>query len=156
MPVLASELMTQPVVTVTPQATLAEIAELLAGKRISAVPVCNPGGALAGIVTEADVLRPFRESSRQRQDWWLSAFAEGEDLAPEFLDYIRRDHRTAAEVMARHVITAGEQATLPELAELMVKHAVKRIPILRDGRVVGIVSRADMIRALARAPAMLV
>ncbi len=58
--------------------------------------------------------------------------------------------------MARHVVTATERTTLPELAELMVKHAVRRIPILRGGRVVGIVSRADMIRALARAPAMLV
>lgn len=58
--------------------------------------------------------------------------------------------------MARHVVAATERTTLPELAELMVKHAVRRIPILRDGRVVGIVSRADMIRALARAPAMLV
>ena len=135
MSVLASALMTKPVM---PQATLAEIAGLLAGKGISAVRVCNSDGLLAGIVTEAEVL------------------AEGEDLAPEFLDDIRRDHRIAAEIMTRHVITAGEQATVPELAELMVQHAVKRIPILRSNRVVGIVSRADMIRALARAPAMLV
>ncbi len=156
MSIEASTLMTHPVVTVTPQASLAEIAALLAERGISAVPVCEADGTLAGIVTEADVLRPFRETARQRRDWWLTALAEGEELSPDFLDYIRRDHRTAAEIMARHVVTATERTTLPELAELMVKHAVRRIPILRDGRVVGIVSRADIIRALARAPAMLV
>ena len=152
----ASALMTHPVVTVTPQASLAEIATLLAEHGFSAVPVCHPDGTLAGPVTETDVLRPFRESSRQRRDWWLTALAEGEALSPAFLDYIRRDHRTAAEIMARQVVTADERTTLPELAELMVRHAIRRIPIVRDGRVVGIVSRSDIIRALAHAPAMLV
>jgi CBS domain-containing protein len=156
MTIEASALMTSPVVTVMPQASVAEIAELLAKKGLSAVPVCGPDGTLAGIVTEMDVLRPFRESARQRRDWWLTVLAEGEELSPEFLDHIRRDHRTAAEVMTRQVITADERTTLPELAELMVKHAVRRIPILRHNRLVGIVSRSDMIRALAAAPAMLV
>jgi CBS domain-containing protein len=156
MTVTAAEIMTSPVITVAPQATLAEIAALLAAKRISAVPVCADNGALIGIVSEADVLRPFRESTRARRDWWLGVLAEGEELSQAYLDYLRRDLRSAADVMARHVITAEESATVPVLAELMVKHGVRRLPILRAGRVVGIVSRANLVAALAQAPAMLI
>lgn len=152
----AAEMMTSPAISVLPETGVGEIAALLIAKHISAVPVCKPDGTLAGIVSEGDILRPFRESTRQRRDWWLGMLSEGETLSQEYLDYIRRDTKTANDVMARFVITAGETASLPELAELMLKHAVKRIPILRDGRLVGIVSRTDLIAAIARAPAMLV
>lgn len=152
----AAEIMTSPVATVAPQASVAEIATLLSDKHISAVPVCRPDGTLAGLVSEGDLLRPFRESVRSKRDWWLGVLAEGEKMSQEFLDYIRLDTRTAAEIMTAHVHTASERATLPQLAELMTKHGVKRIPILRDGQVVGIVSRSDLVAALARAPAMLV
>ena len=156
MPATAADIMTSPVVTVLPQASLAQIAELLNAKHISAVPVCDADGRLAGIVSEEDVLRPFRASVGQRRDWWLTLLAEGERLGQEFLDYIRADGRSAAEVMVRDVRTAGEQTALPELAEMMIQHGVKRIPIVKDGRVVGIVARSDLVRAIADAPAMLV
>jgi CBS domain-containing protein len=129
---------------------------LLASKHLSAVPVCNPDNTLAGIVSESDILKPFRESVRARRDWWLGVIAEGEELPQDFLDYLRQDTRTACEVMVAHVMTASEDTTLPQLAELMLKHAIKRLPVLRDGRVVGIVSRADLIAAIAGSPAMLV
>ncbi len=155
MPMTAADVMTSPVITVAPDATIAEIATLLSSKHISAVPVCKADGSLAGLVSEGDILRPFRASVRQKRDWWLSLLAAGEELSQEFLDYIRTDTRTAAEVMVPHVVTAEEQTTLPELAEMIITHGVKRIPILRGGRVVGIVSRADLVAAIARAPAML-
>jgi CBS domain-containing protein len=156
MTTIAADVMTSPAITVAPQAGLSEIAGLLSSRRISAVPVCQPDGTLVGIVSEGDVLRPFRESVRVQRDWWLGVLAAGEELSQDFLDYMRNDTRTAADVMVRPVITADERATLPELAELMVKHRIKRIPILRDGRVTGVVSRADLVSAIARAPAMLV
>jgi CBS domain-containing protein len=156
MTMTAAEIMTKPVITVTPEANIADIVAVLASKHISAVPVCGPDGTLAGIVTEGDVLKPFRESVRKRRDWWLGILAEGEELPQALLDYMRRDTRSAADIMARHVISADRAATLPALAELMMANGIKRIPIVSDGRVVGIVSRADMIAALARAPAMLV
>lgn len=152
----AAEVMTAPAVVVLPEADVREIARLLTDRQISAVPVCKPDGSLVGIVSEGDILRPFRESTRRRRDWWLGAVAAGEELPQSFLDSMRNDTRTAAEMMARRVVTANEDATLPMLAELMVTNGVKRLPILRDGRVVGIVSRADVIAALARTPAMLV
>jgi len=156
MSIAAADIMTSPATVVAPEASVAEIASLLASKHFSAVPVCRPDGTLAGIVSEADILKPFRESVRARRDWWLGVFAEGEELPQDFLDYIRRDTRTAADVMVPHVLTVEEQTTLPQIAELMMKHAIKRLPVLRDGKVVGIVSRADLVAAIARTPAMLI
>ncbi len=152
MSVTAACIMTAPAIVVAPATTMTEIASLLAARRISAVPVCNPDGSLAGIVGQADILRPFRESVRKRREWWLGVIAEGEDLPKDFLDYIGRDTRSAADVMVRHVIAAEEDMTLPQLAELMIKHGVKRLPVLRDGKVVGVVSRSDLVAAVARDP----
>ena len=156
MTITAADIMKSPVISVWPETNMAEIASLLASKSLSAVPVCNRDNTLAGIVSEADILRPFRETVRAKRDWWLGTIAEGEELSQDFLDYIRQDTRSAADVMARHVFTAEEQTTLPQLAEIMSQHAVKRVPILRAGKLVGIVSRADIVAAIARSPAMLV
>jgi CBS domain-containing protein len=156
MAITAVDIMTSPAVFVTPETHMAEIASLLASKHYSAVPVCHPDQTLAGIVSESDILKPFRESVRARRDWWLGVFAEGEELPQDFLDYIRRDTRTAADVMVRHVFATHEDATLQELADLMIKHGVKRLPVLRDGKIIGIVSRSDLVNAVAGSPAMLV
>jgi CBS domain-containing protein len=152
MTITAADIMTKPAITVSPRATIAEIASVLAARGISAVPVCAADGTLLGIISEADILKPFRASARARRDWWLGVLAEGEDLPHDFLDYLRQDTRRASDVMAHPVVTAPEQTTLPHLAELLVKHNVRRLPIERDGKVVGIVSRADMVRAIAADP----
>ena len=156
MPICAADIMTAPAVVVTPETSIADIASLLASKRFSAVPVCYADNTLAGIVSEGDILKPFRESVRARRDWWLGMIAEGEDMPQNFLDYLRLDTRTAADVMVRHVQTATDDMTLPQLAEVMIKHGIKRLPVVRDQKVVGVVSRADLVAAIARAPAMLV
>jgi CBS domain-containing protein len=156
MSITAADIMTRPATVVRPETNMAEIASLLASKGFSAVPVCHPDNTLVGIVSESDILRPFRESVRARRDWWLGVIAEGEELPQDFLDYLRRDTRTAADVMVSKVYTAEEQTTLPQLAELMLNHGIKRLPVLRDGKVVGIVSRADLVGAIVRTPAMLV
>jgi len=154
--ITAGEIMTSPVVTTEPETSIAQIAKLLAEKHISALPVCKHDGNLVGVISENDIINPFCESIRQKRDWWLGVFSEGENLSQEFLDYVRVDTRSVADLMVKHVVTAIEDATLPEVAELICKHRVKRIPIVRDGRVVGIVSRGDLIRVLAEAPGMLV
>lgn len=154
-PVVASDIMSHPPVTARPEQSIAEVAALLAERGISAVPVCASDKVLLGIISELDIIRPFRESARQRSDWWLSLL-EAETLSQEFMDFVRRDNRSAADVMQKHVITAGRDTTLPQLAELMTAHSLKRIPIVEQGQVVGIVSRADIVSAIARSPAMLV
>jgi CBS domain-containing protein len=156
MSIVAADIMTAPAIVVRPETNMAEIASLLASKHFSAVPVCHPDNSLAGIVSESGILKPFRASVRARRDWWLGVIAEGEELPQDFLDYLRQDTRTAADVMVRHVITAEDQMTLPQLAELMIDHAIKRLPVLRDGKVVGVVSRADLVAVIARTPEMLV
>jgi CBS-domain-containing membrane protein len=128
MAITAADIMTAPAIVVRPETNMAEIASLLASKGLSAVPVCHADNTLAGIVSESDILRPFRESVRARRDWWLGVVAEGEELPQDFLDYLRQDTRTANDVMVRHVYTADEKTTLPQLAELMLNHAIKRLP----------------------------
>jgi CBS domain-containing protein len=153
--ITAADVMTSPAIVVGPQASVTEIANLLSAKHISAVPVCDSNGRLLGIVSEWDLLRPFCESVRSRRDWWLAKVASGEELSQSILEYLRRDPRSASSIMVTHVVTVNEQATLPQLADLMMRHGIKRLPVLRDDIVVGIVSRADLVSALARVPAML-
>jgi CBS domain-containing protein len=155
MSITAADIMTAPAIVVRPETTMAEVASVLASKHLSAVPVCKLDKTLVGIISEGDILKPFRQSTRARRDWWLGAFAEGEELPQDFLDYLKLDTRTAADVMVRDVYSAEEQTPVPQLAEMMLHHAVKRLPVLRDGKVVGIVSRADLVAALVRMPAML-
>ena len=155
MPIVAADIMSSPVVTATAKTTLGEIAKLLSENRISAVPVLNEHGHVIGIVSEADVLKPFRESIRAKRTWWLELIAEGEDMPKDFLEYLRQETHTAADIMEHKVITGDHQMTIPELAELAMKHGVRRLPILRDGKLVGIVSRADLVAVIARSPGQL-
>ena len=148
----ASSIMTRSVVTAHPTDTVARVARLLSENAISAVPVCDDSGALLGMASEGDLMRPFVDSSVRRRAWWLTLLADGTDLAPEFLDYVRLDRHQVSDLMTRPVITATETASVTELAELMVMHRIKRLPIVRDGKLVGIVSRADVIRAIAQSP----
>lgn len=152
MTMTAADLMTFPVISVTPDAGIGHVAELMVDKRISALPVCKPDGSLAGIISELDVMRPFRESVRRKRDRWLGLIAEGETLSLDFLDYLREDHKAASDLMVRQVVTATPKTTLAELAEMMISHGVKRIPIIDGGSLVGIVSRSDLLRAIAGTP----
>jgi CBS domain-containing protein len=146
----AADIMTRNVVMAAPADTVGAIAKKLADHAISAVPICNARGALVGMVSEGDLLRPFGQANATRRAWWLSLLAEGTDLAPDFLEYIRLDRRRAQDLMVSPVVTAPESATLPEIADLLAQRRIKRVPVMRGDRMVGIVSRADVIAALAR------
>ena len=150
MPDSAATIMTRNVVSVAPGASVPEIAALLTKRGISAVPVIDASGKLLGVVSEGDLMTPFNKKNQERRAWWLEMLAEGEPLAPEFLEYISLDHHIASDLMTRNVITANETATIPEIADLLMKNRIKRVPVLRDGRVIGIVSRADIVHALTR------
>lgn len=148
----AASIMSRKVVVARPTDTVAKVARMLSENAISAVPVCSETGALLGMVSEGDLMRPFIDSSLKRRARWLTLLADGTDLSPEFLDYVRLDSHRVEELMTREVITATEGTPITELAELLVKHRIKRLPIVRDGKLVGIVSRADVIRAIAQSP----
>jgi CBS domain-containing protein len=131
------ELMSSPVVTVPPELPVKQVAALLVERCISAVPVLDARGQLVGIVSEADLVPLQAAPQRSRR------FPHPDRLL-EFLP------DTAGEAMTRHVVALPEDATVAEAASLMVERAVKRIPIVRDGRVTGIISHRDLLRALAR------
>jgi CBS domain-containing protein len=148
----AAEIMTRFVVTVLPTAPMTEIAKTLAQHAISGVPVCEPDGTLVGIVTEGDLVRPLMRSRERRRQWWLRHLADGTDLAPEFLNYVRGGQATARDLMRHDVIAASETTSVADVAEMMMKHDIKRVPILRGGKLAGIVTRADLVKTLARNP----
>jgi CBS domain-containing protein len=152
MSITAAEIMTTNVKTVPPEASVAEVARVLADHGISAAPVCDDQGKLLGMLSEGDLLRPVARGSSTRRSWWLNLLAEGTELAPSFLECISVENQPARVLMITPVITAAPEATLPDMADLMVSHHIKRLPILRDGKLIGIVSRADLVRALARNP----
>ncbi len=148
----AADIMTTRVRTVRPDASVAEIARLLSDNGISAVPVCDDQGHILGMLSEGDLLQPVGKENPTKRAWWLNLLAEGSEVAPSFLDCISAENQLARHLMVTPAITASADATVPELAELLVHHRIKRLPILRDGELIGIVSRADLVRALARTP----
>lgn len=150
----AFDIMTTNVVTVRPDTSIQAIAELLLERGISAVPVVDEAGEVIGMVSEGDLLR-FSDADREaRRDWWLTLLAEGETLNPGYLAHLNTRRRNARDIMSAPVVTVTGHTEVSEIGKLLATHRIKRVPVLRDGHIVGIVSRADLIRAfVAQAPA---
>ncbi len=146
----ARDVMTKAVVSVHPDTPVREIARLLLDKGISAVPVVDNNGAPIGMVSEGDLIRPDQAAREARREWWLEILAEGEQLSPEFLAWLNSQKRAARAVMSAPVITVSEITEVGEIARLLVAHQIKRVPVVRDGRVIGIVAREDLLRTLLR------
>ena len=149
----AAEIMTTDVVSVGPETTTRTIAKLLNARGISAVPVVDAAGTPIGMVSEGDLMGRDEADRVARRDWWLTLLAEGEPLSPLFLATLRAPERTAREVMTSPVITVDEEAELAAIAGLLTTQRIKRVPVVREGRIVGIVSRADVVRALMNSDA---
>jgi CBS domain-containing protein len=146
----AGDVMTTNVVAVAPESPARSIALLLFRNGISAVPVVDEHGAPVGMVSEGDLM-PRDESEREaRRDWWLKLLAEGEDLNSEFMAHLQLQDRSAREIMAAPVTTVTADADVVEVAELLSSERIKRAPVMHDGRMVGIISRADLVKALAQ------
>lgn len=145
----ARDVMSDTVATVRLDTPVAEIARLLLERGISAVPVVDESGAPIGMVSEGDLVGRSEEEREERRDWWLTLLAEGEALNPDFLASLRRAQRTARDIMSAPVITVNEATDTREVARLLADYRIKRVPVVHDGRIVGIVSRADLVRVLA-------
>jgi len=148
MTIPAKSVMTTDLVTVSPETSVAETARRMLIRRVSAVPVVDPDNRPLGLVSEGDVMRHFSAQFQSKRAQWLRMLAEGGTLAPEFLAEIRLNQKRAREIMHTAIISANEEDSLAELADLMLEHGIKRVLILRDGVLVGIVSRADVVRAV--------
>jgi CBS domain-containing protein len=145
----ACDVMTSDVVSVTAETPISEIAKVLRDHAISAVPVVDKVGAPIGMVSEGDLIGRSEADREARRDWWLTLLAEGEALSPDFLATLRTPEQCAHDVMTTPVVSVVEDTELAEIASLLITHRIKRVPVLRDGRLVGIVSRADLLRAIA-------
>jgi len=141
----AKDIMTTTVATVRPEATIREIAKLLLERRISAVPVVGPDGRVLGIVSEGDLMRRPEAGTERHPSWWLSLLASPDERA---IGYVKAHGGHAHDVMMRDVISVGAKAPLEEIAETLEKHRIKRVPVLRDGKLIGVVSRADLLHGL--------
>jgi CBS domain-containing protein len=148
----ARELMTVEVATVTPETTRQDIARLLLARGISAVPVVDRQGVPVGMVSEGDLIGRAEPERKLRRDWWLAMLAEGEALSEEYVASLGGREATARDLMTAPVITVDETTEVEEIATLLASYRIKRVPVLRDGRLVGIVSRADLLRVLSPAP----
>ncbi len=146
------DVMVAPVITVTPSTTVKEVAELFLQRRISAAPVVDSDGTLVGIVSEGDLIHRVEAGTERQHSWWLKGFIRNETLAAE---YVKSHGLKVSDVMTGDVITATPQTPLHELATLMEKNAIKRVPVLENGQLVGIVSRANLIQAVATARTLL-
>ena len=143
----ARDVMTLGVYTVKPTTSVKDVARLFMQRRISAVPVVDDQGKIIGIVSEGDLLHRSEISTQRRHPWWLDLMVRDEVLDAE--EYIKAHAQQVADIMTRNVITAEPDTPLQEIAEILAKYTIKRVPIVRDGRLVGIVSRANLVQAIA-------
>jgi CBS domain-containing protein len=141
----AKDIMSSPVVTVTPDASVADVAALLLEKRISGVPVVDSAGQIAGIISEGDLLRRVETDTERHRPHWLEMLLGRSGDAGSF---IKSHASRVGDVMSHDVIASYPEASLREIAELMERHGIKRVPIVDGGKLVGIVSRANLVQGL--------
>lgn len=145
----AADVMTRDVVTVAPDASVGTVAELLVEHRISAVPVIDAEGRVLGVVSEGDLMRRLEDDADRRGSWWLRLFGSNSANAA---DFVKAHGRRAQHVMTQDVVTVTEETPVAEVARLLETRRIKRVPVVRDGRLVGIVSRANLLHGLASLP----
>jgi CBS domain-containing protein len=143
------DVMTTKVITIEPKATVLKAARQMLQKRISGLPVVAADGELLGIVTEGDFLRRTELGTRKRRSLWHDILVGPGRLAEE---YVHSHGRFVHEVMTPSPRTVTENVDLIDVVDLMEKHAIKRLPVMRKGKLVGLVTRANLMRALAAMP----
>jgi CBS domain-containing protein len=147
MNVKASEIMARNVITISADASANEAVRLMLQHKISGLPVVDAAGELAGIVTEGDFLRRAETGTETQRPRWLQVLTGTGKLADE---YVRSHGRKVSAIMTGDVVAVGEDATLADIVKAMEKWRIKRVPVIRDRKVVGLVSRSDLLRAFAR------
>ena len=141
----ARDVMTTDVLTVTPETSIADAAKLMLDNHISGVPVVDQFGQLAGILTEGDLMRRA-ELETGKRPWWLALTSSPEKQAAA---YVKAHGLKAKDVMTKNVVTIDEDETLDRIAMVFEEHGIKRAPIVREGKIIGIVSRANLLQGLA-------
>jgi CBS-domain-containing membrane protein len=144
----AADVMTTAVITVKPETPIHEIAKLLCDHHISGVPVIGDEQRLLGIVSEGDLIGHAQLAGEQRRSWWQTFLDDPTVLAQH---YAKSHGRTAADVMTKDVVTVMETMSVADTARTLEQHRIKRVPVLRDGKLAGIVTRSNLLQVLATA-----
>jgi CBS domain-containing protein len=140
----AVDIMTPDVICATPDTSVAELVRLMLDNRISALPIVADG-QIVGIVSEGDLLRRAETGTEAPPSHWLELVTSSSRLAA---DYTRSHGRKAEEVMTREVITVADTTPIAEIARLLEARGIKRVPVVRAGKLIGIVSRRNLLQAL--------
>jgi CBS domain-containing protein len=145
----ATDIMNRSVITIRPDAPILEAIDLMLTRRISGLPVVDQSGQLAGILTEGDLLRRSDTATQRHHSWWWTwLYGPGAQAA----EYVRTHASKVADLMTPRVLTVEEHAPLEEIVELMEHRRIKRVAVVdKAGVLVGVVSRSDLLRALAEA-----
>jgi CBS domain-containing protein len=141
----AADIMVTQVVTVAPDAPVREVAKLMVERRISGLPVVDAGGKVLGVVSEGDLIRRPELGTDEQPSSWLRIFLSADDRAR---DFVKTHGLRAHDVMTKPAICVTPDATLAEVVRLLERHRVKRLPVAQDGKLVGLLTRTDMLRAL--------
>lgn len=142
---IVADVMTRHVLSVAPDSSVEEAAATMLERGISGLFVVDQKGDLVGVVTEGDLLRRDEIGTQRHRPWWLRLIVSpGRQAA----DFTRTHGRRVSDVMTESVISVPNDAELEEVVDLMERHRIKRVPVTQDGRVIGVVSRADLLRAL--------
>ena len=147
----AAEIMTRDVATVLPTATLTEVARTMATKSVRGLPVCEQDGTLIGIIAACDLIRLPARGHDQRHDGWLHHLVDRKHFGEEFFHPINGGEIYARDQMRADVVTATETTPVEEIVDLMMTRDINRVPIVRDGKLIGVVTRADLAK-MAMAP----
>ncbi|MDH3743247.1 MAG: CBS domain-containing protein [Hyphomicrobiales bacterium] len=142
----ARDIMTSPVITARTDTAVLDVVKLMLDNAVSALPVVDDKDVLLGLVSEGDLIRRSELGARDYSSWWLAAIGGKVRLAEEF---VKTHGMQADDIMTRNLVTVNEDTLVWQIAETLEKHKIKRVPVVRDGRVVGIVSRANLLQALA-------
>jgi CBS domain-containing protein len=143
---LIKDIMSSPAITISPSATVGEAARLMLDRGISGLPVVDTNGRLRGIVTEGDFLRRTELDTEIKRPRWLEYLQNTGKVAEE---YVRSHGRTVEDVMQAEPVTCAPEDALRDAVEAMLRRHIKRLPVVANGVVVGVVSRSDLLRALA-------
>ena len=141
----AMDVMTSEVITVGQNTSVQTVAKLLAERGISAVPVVDRENRVIGMVSEGDLLHRAETGTERRRSWWLDMMASTNKLAG---DYVKSHSGKVRDIMTRDLISVTETTPVADIAVLLETNRIKRVPVVRDGKLVGIVSRANLVRAL--------
>jgi CBS domain-containing protein len=143
----AHEIMTRDVTTVRPDTSIRDIAALMVEKHISGVPVLTDAGKIVGIVSQSDLLHRAEVGTERKRKWWFRTFADPNELAR---DYAKAHGHRAHDIMTRYVVSVRDDAELRDVADILDNHRIKRVPVVREDRLVGIITRGDLVRALSQ------